>query len=413
MTTKSRASSATLVALLTLVAATAATAGPNLGVKYVRFHPFQTECVSGQPLPCAPEQGEGLSNVIQVTQTQVGEEWVYDQISVPGIPDGELWISGRFGGKCRATYRPTHAQIDTGHYEYQGMNFAAEVDGWGGWFVDFDPSSRLIQDHEVDMRVPYEGVFENELGSQPPALIGFPSADSILEYGEYLVANEMAAEGISESAARNRTYEVQTHLEMHAWMRCQSVVWRSFAYFKVVPQSIPVTIRFAPKNVSAGQQIEPVDPPEAGPGVLVGETAVTQAFLSVTLDPRNSCRLRLSGVLVANAPTQVQYRILDELGHASAQVFTAEIDHTLSTLVDHYVDLPVLEGESGGGLVARPGGSTTGDKVAQPTDREQGTYQIAGDVPHAFESNVAGFNVEPCRSSGRMVVSRSETARRR
>ncbi len=393
-----------------LAIAPSAHAAPNLGVTYVHFDPFTTQCSEGQALPCGPLQGQGTANTIDVHQKKINGQWVYDSIDVPGLPDGELWISAKFGGKCRRTYRPVTARADTGRIEYQGMNYPEEVDGWGGQSLDFDSSQRLIQDHEIDMRIPHEGVFRS--GAQDDALVGFPTYESILDFGEFLVEKEMQEEGVSEHTARSRLYEMRTYLEMHAWLRCRSTVWGAFAYDKVVPEALPITIKFRPKPVVAGETEGRPTFPGDGPGVLVAGTAVTQAFLSIKKDPENDCRLRLSGVLVSTAPTEVSYRFVDELGHLSADVFAAEIDHTLSVLVDHYVDLPFvgLEGSgSGGNLVSpQPQGGSTGDKAAQSTDREQGTYQIKGILPHAFESNIAGFNVEPCGAGQTAPLRRSE-----
>ena len=124
---------------------------------------------------------------------------------------------------------------------------------------------------------------------------------------------------------------------------------------------------------------------------------MTQAVLTVGVDPADPCRLALSGVITTDRPMTVEYRIVDSLG-AESPVRSVEVDHTNTAYVLHHVNLPrSAKPESSGSLAATPG-TPGGDLgiTARPTDRVQGYYRLHVTAPHGLWSDEASFNVEPC-----------------
>ena len=124
---------------------------------------------------------------------------------------------------------------------------------------------------------------------------------------------------------------------------------------------------------------------------------VTQAVLTVGVDPADPCRLALSGVITTDRPMTVEYRIVDDLG-AESPVRSVEVDQTHTAYVLHHVDLPGTATPDPSGSVAATPGTPGGDLgvTARPTDRVQGYYRLHVTAPHGLWSDEASFNVEPC-----------------
>ncbi len=360
------------------------------GVNYVHLDPALTICNPDGALPCMSYAGVGESNILYVHQSKLNQEYLYHTLEVPGIPDGHLWMSASYGAKCKTGYRPDLAKIYTGSYSSSGKADVMEVStDWQGWPVDYNPDNKTIPDHILNMLVPFDKALGSPFG-------GLPSQEEIIAYGEEHI-DELMDGGMSEAQARGQTFVLNDALSTHGVIICEGTVFGR-RYFKSTSESLPLQIVFVGLNQAAMLELEedPL-PPEPGADDLTFGVAVTQAFLSVVQDPFDSCRLRLSGAFVTNAPTEISYRFVDELG-VHSQLFTTTVDHTWTSMIDHYVELPVLSPEQNdlGNLVAAKHGGGIGGKVAAPTDNEQGIYWIEVLEPHAYLSNSADYNVEPC-----------------
>lgn len=364
------------------------------GVKHVHFGPALTLCTENQFQPCGDYQGLGNSNTLEVHQTEIGGQLVYDELHVDGIPDGHLWVAASYGAKCKAGWSLHDAEITLGildaHVNGTQLEFTSY---WEGWPIPYSNGNRTIPGHVVDMWVPIEHVLDP--GSEENHLWGFPTEQSIYDYAESVVQSRIDG-GMTEGQARALPFEEQSFLLMHGKVTCMG---NTFGRVKTRATSalLPVTIEFVGNQEAEELQLDD-DPPEPPSNDLVVETAVVQAHLSVMQDPADSCRLALSGVIVTNDTTQVAYRFVNQAG-AKSQIFTTNVDQTFTALLDHYVEIPAVapvESEPGlDGLVA-DGRGEIGGLVQEESDNFQGTYTIEVLEPHSFQSNVAGFNVEPC-----------------
>ena len=118
------------------------------------------------------------------------------------------------------------------------------------------------------------------------------------------------------------------------------------------------------------------DKPEPGAGEdavgsddVAAAPRVTQAMLTVGVDPADPCRLALSGVITTDRPMTVEYRIVDDLG-AESPVRSVEVDHTHTAYVLHHVDLPVTaKPDPSGSMAATPGSTWGRPRRHRSTDR--------------------------------------------
>ena len=102
----------TMAALCSLMASSTPAQAAR-GVQYVHFDPAQTLCVEDQFPPCGEYQGIGNSNTIEVHQQKINGQHVFNDIQVPGIPDGHLWVAASYGAKCKVGYSPKRARISS------------------------------------------------------------------------------------------------------------------------------------------------------------------------------------------------------------------------------------------------------------------------------------------------------------
>ena len=385
--------SRSILAAAALVVLTSAPAEAWRGVKYVHFDPAQTLCLEDQAMPCKPYQGFGNSNELEVHMSPVGDSWVFDTLHVPGVPQGFLWAAASYSGKCRAGYDLNVKEVRLGHVgTIRHRDYTIEYTGdWQGWPVHREDDDDYVAPHVIDMWVPLEFVFPGD-GEH---LFGFPTAQSIFDWGENVIADRIAS-GMTEEEARSEPFEVNTFLGMNGYLTCKG---NSFGRVFGMQASdwLPLKLKFVPPPIFS--EIEQPQRPEPGSQDLKVDAAVVQAHLSVLLDPQDSCRLALSGVVVTNEATEVRYRIVDEVG-VKSQIFTTQVDPTFTVFLDHYVELPIVypqvEGTGGNGTLVAEDDGEIGGLVQESSDNVQGTYMIEILQPHAYESNIAGYNVEPC-----------------
>ena len=104
----------------------------------------------------------------------------------------------------------------------------------------------------------------------------------------------------------------------------------------------------------------------------------------------NDCKLNLSGTFKTNGETVVFYHIVDDRGEMSP-LYKVAVDQTYTAFVYHPVDLSEREPEA-----PQPGINRGFSAI--PTDRLQGFYEIRVVSPYKTVSNVASFNLEPCKT---------------
>lgn len=377
----------TMTAVAVLAMALPESALAIRGVKSVHFAEDDSACHSGQALPCLPDSGFGQSNRVYVHQIEVDGQWVFDHMSVPGIPDGNFWMAANIGGTCKAGYKIGSARISLGlaHYE----SYVHEVQLWD-WPVGH-PNAKHMPNKIVNVHVPFNEVFDGHPGTK---LFNFQTMEEIFQYGEDKIAQRVAG-GMTEEEARKEGFHVDDWVPMHGTIGCEGNAFGRWGYM-ARPDWNHLEIVYVGLGTVAELQPEEDPVPEPVDDVTLG-AILTQAFLVVEQDAQDSCRLRLSGVFTSSEPMQVTYRFVNELGVPS-QSFTAEIDQTQTTMIDHYYDLPVRERPSEGlGNVTTGGGDRgVGGLTTEETDREQGTFQIQVLAPHGYWSNIDGYNVEPC-----------------
>ena len=144
------------------------------------------------------------------------------------------------------------------------------------------------------------------------------------------------------------------------------------------------------------------DKPEPGTGQdavgsddVTAAPRVTQAMLTVGVDPTDPCRLALSGVITTDRPMTVEYRVVDHLG-AESPVRSVEVDHTHTAYVLHHVELPgTAQPDPSGSITASPGRARGRRRHHRSTDRSG-----AGVLPAARHR------------SARALVGRSQLQRR-
>lgn len=387
--------SRTLTVLLSLGAVLAAV--PSLaakGVDHVEFDPAYTNCFPGQALPCLPDSGEGGSNIVYVHQREVGGQYVFDELHVPGIPDDHFWVAANVGAECKTGYHLLAGFIAPGWYDasgepgaYHGLPYGASA---GIWIGGGEP--KTLPNHIVNIQVPVDAAFQPDLITTN--VFGFWSRDEIFAFGESRIASRVA-DGWTEEAARKQSFPLDTYIAMHGYIACKGN-WLGREYF--MSRSAWLPLRFVFVGVAEMAELQPQEPgvPEPPVDGLTAGIAVTQAFLHVAPDPDDACRLRLTGAFTTNGETEISYRFVDELGLES-QTFTTQVDQTHVSMIDHYVDLPVIErpdGEIDDFFDEGRGG--IGGLNQRPTDNAQGYYQIEVRTPHGYWSNVADYNVEPC-----------------
>lgn len=290
-----------------VLAASPAEAGR--GIRYVHFDPTQPLCVEGQFEPCDGSQGIGNSNTIEVHQQKIDGRYVFSEIHVPGVPDGLLRISARYGAQCRVGYGVKTARIYLGNPDTQHQGEGLEVGmPWDGWHVPHIAGTRTIPDDVQDMWVPLDAIFDQPVGVDS-RLWGFATLASIYDYGEAIIAARVAS-GMSEAQARALPFEEQTFLGMHGYVSCEGNTFGR-VYARESGELLPITIKFIGDPTLASLELDE-EPPAPGSADLTFDDAVVQAFLSVQPDPTDPRRLALSGVLETNGAMDGTDRFADE-----------------------------------------------------------------------------------------------------
>lgn len=359
------------------------------GVKSLHFSAAKTICEPDQAYPCDPQAGLGESNTIQVHQSLVGGQWVFDSLEVPGLANNKMWLAANYGAECKVGYGIDQAWIRTGWFDDEGKGSQA-VMVHPDWTQASVPHSgqKKLSTHVVDVQMPLQPAFDAGL------FMHFPTRNDVLDYAENVIATRIA-EGQTEEEARAKSFEFDTWLAVHGYVRCKGHVFGREGW-KARAAWLPMKFVFVGVG-AVSEALAPVDLDPPTDELTVG-AHVTQAFLFVAPDANDSCRLRLTGAFRTNAETDISYRFVDELGHAS-QLFTTTVDASFVSMIDHYVELPEVEHDDGeiDQLVNEELQGFGEELVGNPTDREQGFYQIQVLEPHGYWSNVADFNVEPCQ----------------
>lgn len=375
-----------------------AEAAVNQGVDYVNFS--SDPCGDGGPCLATPGSGP---QTIRVQQTEVapGQYEFTDVMSGFGDLDGVL-MQTRFGGKCNTNYRLDDAAIYAGMY-HQGSIENPDLDSplepWKAP-ISVNTDNKTMSDRTVSFLVPWGDLFQ-PAGSVPGNVLqDFDSIEHILEYAETRVGEIAQEEGKTEAEVRDEGFKLETDIIMTGALTCRQWAFGNKKWSFGYSDYLSVEMYFAGldddpfRDAELEEEPTPSVDPDPAPD-LKTETSITQAFVSVEPKHDDPCKLSVSGAVTATEPTELEYRIVDELG-VKSNIITAEIDHTQTYMFAHEIDLPVVEVDDGGGLVANPEARDLGDLVVAETDREQGTYHIEITTPHFYESNVAGYNVEPC-----------------
>ena len=384
-----------------------ASAGYNVGVKYVHFDDGAHACFPGQWVICDPADGVGVSNTLYVTQSLVDGEYRYTNVVGTAADPDLAWLSVTIEAGCRADYKLHSGHIALGHSDWEGWNDPDEAGEWS-WVLsprDLSYGDKTMSFRHLAMNLPVDELLVDVLGGN--------SVGQLLQSGEDMVASDIDG-GTHPETARLKSHSVAHEMPMHAEITCKrgglfdleremhnsatvpleivwlgvgqvpGDAWRDAVLPEPAPHRNPVP--------TARPAVEPADVP------LTSATWVTQAHLSVVPDPVDACRLHLSGVVTTNGETDVQYRFIDDLGIHS-QTFTAAVDQTFTTMLDHHVDLEPVpsDGEHPGGLgfTAEDAGGI-GGLVGEDTDREQGYYRLEVLTPNPMLSDVASYNVSPC-----------------
>lgn len=366
------------------------------GVKSLTFNPEGSICLEGQAYPCDPDAGLGESNIVYVHQREVDGQYVFDSLEVPGIPDGKMWVGVRYAAECKFGYHVEGAWVRTGwsNDEGKGGDPIQIYEHMADWPVDH-AGQKTVWSQLLDLQVSIDLAFDAGLFTH------FETAEEIFVHGESVISDRMAS-GMTEEEARATPFHFQDWISMHGGVRCKGNVFGREGW---KTKSAPIPVKFVFVGLGSDAKLEPAPLiPEAPTDELTFGVAVTDAFLFVEPDANEQCRLRLTGAFTTNAPTDILYRFVDELGHAS-QMFQTSVDQTFVAMIDHYVDLPVVAVPDGevDQLVTELEIDYEGELVSAPTDREQGFYQIQVLEPHGYWSNVADFNVEPCRPEWTIV----------
>ena len=390
-----------------------ASAGYNIGVEYVHLDSAPAYCPpEGSALP--PGFGGAIScsglptNTIYVRQTETDAGFRFTGFGGEGVSSTTVPIGLELDAGCRAGYRIHEAHLSEGESWDEGMGVVpVEAFNWSH-SIDVDATKSFSTRIEADADIDY--IERNH--SQRESWELFGTASDFPSRGESLVERAVQ-DGAEEDDARLQTRSDVVYVEYHASVTCR---WTGLFHWKrhmnnpaVVPIEVvylgigqePQTWRDATFPDPSGPRR---DKPEPGTGQdavgsddVAAAPRVTQAVLTVGVDPTDPCRLALSGVITTDRPMTVEYRVVDHLG-AESPVRSVEVDHTHTAYVLHHVDLPrTTRPDPSGSVAANPG--APGDDfgiTARPTDRVQGYYQLHVTAPHGLWSDEASFNVEPC-----------------
>jgi hypothetical protein len=400
-----------------LVAITArpASAGYNVGVKYVHLDSAPAFCPPegsalppgfGGAIPCS-----GLpTNTIYVRQTETEAGYRFTGFGGDGVSSTTVPIGLQLSAGCRSGYRIHEAHISEGESWDEGMGVVPiEAFTWAH-SIDVDATKSFSTHLEADADIEY---IERHHASRDDWEY-FGQGSSFTARGEHLV-EQAVEQGTDEETARLQTRSDVVLVQYHASVTCR---WTSLFHWKRHmnnPAVVPIEVVYLgigqePQTWRETAFPEPSGPrrdkPEPGTGQdsvgsndVAAAPRVTQAVLTAGVDPADPCRLALSGVITTDRPMRVEYRIVDQLG-VQSPVRSVEVDHTNTAYVLHHVDLPrATRPDPSGSMTATPG-TRAGDHglIAEPTDRVQGYYRLHITAPHGLWSDEANFNVEPCHA---------------
>lgn len=385
-----RASLRTLVLGTVLVGASLPFAGGQAaaglyGVKWVETAVVPTPyCFDGSLPPGSGDAPDCESSTIYVVQEQAADgTWHYADVVGPGGAS-TFTIPVEYGGQCKIGYYLAGAQVSVGPFAYDDK---------------FNANNRTHSIRRVDVDVPI-GILTND-----PSDVFLQLPNDLPLAGEQKLAHDEVFQGIDADTARWSSFAETYRIPLSAGIACEgslsgNVRWGA----ETVGMDLHVVflgIGQVPEPGWRAAEVEiPTEPtrPAQPSRDLSVDTQVTQAHLSVLADPTDSCRLHLSGVIVTNGSTEVQYRFVDELGVRS-QIFAAQVDQTFTAMLDHHVDVEPTSPSTSptGGLVAV---SPTNDGITglatQDTNRLQGWYQLEVLEPNVTTSDVASYNLPPC-----------------
>ena len=314
--------------------------------------------------------------------------------------------------------------MELGHSNWEGWNNPDEAGEWS-WSPaprDLSVGSKTMPTRNLAMNLDVDEVLED-------LLPGNLTAALMQQWGEEVVDLDVGL-GTDPELARMKSYSSTWEVPMHAEIVCKRGGVFDLEREMHDSATIPVEIVWLGVGQEPGdgwrdavlpepeREPEPPTPPEPADVPLTSQTWVTQAHLSVIPDPADPCRINLSGVVVANGETDVEYRFVDELG-LHTQTFTTSVDQTFTAFLDHHIVLePVpADGPGGGGgggqgfgLVAEGDGGI-GGLTHGATDNQQGLFRLEVLGPNHLVSDVASYNVADCvqEPPGPVVVAPTTT----
>lgn len=376
----------------------------NGGVQYVDFSVDATPWCPEGALPAGyGGYGDCESNTVYVVQTQ-NADGVWAWTDVVG-PNGSDFISVplRLDARCNAGYRLNAQSRIASGAAVEGatggtlppIEFGSDI-----WYAPLavNTNNRTIPERHWTEYIPVE-----DLPMWGGVLNDLPAAAG--PFAEYLELFE----DTSIASSRLTGFTEVVELDIHAAVVCRGTGLAHAEYWMDDPGLINLNVVFLGQGMepNAGWRAAEVDipvepppfhrPPTGGTPDLSVEAQVTQANLTVLADPDDSCRLHLSGAIVTNGQTEVQYRIVDHLG-VKSQIFTADVDQAFTVWLDHHLDVvPSAEdGDTLGNFAPLDDGSGEFGYAAEDTDNLQGYFQIEVIEPHLSYSNIASYNLPPC-----------------
>lgn len=221
---------------------------------------------------------------------------------------------------------------------------------------------------------------------------------SLIDYGNEQVAIRAAGSPIAEDNIRAVDWTEYRKQSVGLSIRCAAVIgytgtdkwWGRDTYAKEVRVVYRgASAEFDLSNPAPGDDgvYNPLLPPNQTFSI---PPHVDAHLLALEDDDPDECKLHLSGTFITNGPMTVFYHLVDNFGEQSP-VYKVEVNQTHNAFVHHTVDLSEIELDG-------PEPSIDQGFSVIPTDRLQGYYRIEVVSPVKTDSNIADYNVEPCKN---------------
>lgn len=369
---------ALLATPLALVPASGVGYADGLGVKSLSFAGVIDSCLDGQALPCTPGAGNGLSNVLRITQSKEKGHYKFNGTDTTSQLDDHIWLSADIGAECRSGWKLFRAEIgDAGSVGGGVWHDTPEV---AAWLETVDvPNAKVMPVKRVSLAMPFGGLYDQIDNSDVEAFFADGEAE----------IQQRIEDGMTASEARAIPFQAVESLSVTGTVVCRGNVGLNIKYFKAVTVEVPLTVEFVPVQVGVIEQpeLDLVSPPE-----------VTDVNLSVLTDPADPCTLHLSAVIQTNGAMDVEYRFINQYGQPS-NTYTVAVDALQIAYVDSSVAVPMIESPDPTGiLVAVDGPADIDNKAAEVNDEQcTGTFMIEVVSPnHKLDGD--GFAVDFCET---------------